>query len=96
VTILNCSLTPILHPQRGVCRRCGWNGDVSQIPLTDLRHLKSAVAFGQICDECARDLFSSRCGPQVSVGRACMDASGPRTIGLPLNASTVRRITPLA
>jgi hypothetical protein len=96
VTNLNCSITPILRLHSGVCRRCGWNGDVSQIPLTDLRHLRSAVAFGQICDDCADDLFSSRCGPRVSAGRSCVDLTGPRNISPRPNSSTVRRIRPLA
>ena len=80
MTNLDCSITTILRPQRGVCRRCGWNGDLSQIPLTDLRHLRSAAAFGHICDECARDLFSSSFAPRVSVGRTLVDPNGSRNI----------------
>ena len=76
--------------QRGVCHRCGWDGPVCQIPLTDLRHLKSAVAFGRVCDECASELFSPRCSPRVAAGPTCTDLKVVRIADSRRPRSTVR------
>jgi hypothetical protein len=77
VTYTNYSFAPTLRQHRGVCSRCGWAGNVSHVPLTDFQHLKSAVVFGQICDDCATDLFPSQCAPRAPAGRTGPSPRGP-------------------
>jgi hypothetical protein len=78
VTNTNCIISATVRQHRGVCRRCGWTGYVSHVPVTDYQHLKSAVVFGQICDDCAIDLFPTKCGPGVVAERTGASPSGPR------------------
>jgi hypothetical protein len=78
VTQSACIISPLGRQHPGVCHRCGWNGPVCSIPLRGLRHLKTAVAFGRICEECAEDLLANPCLSLVSAGRTCTELTVTR------------------
>jgi hypothetical protein len=90
VTKSACIISPLRRQPDGVCHRCGWSGPVCPIPLKGLRYLKSAVAFGRICDECAEDLFSNPCPSRPSAGRACTQPTA-RQPSIP--RATVQRLS---
>jgi hypothetical protein len=53
--------------RHGVCHRCGWRGEVVKIRRQDRRRLKSEVAFGRLCQECATELSSQPDGQSLTM-----------------------------
>lgn len=87
-----CTITPLRRQHDGVCHRCGWSGPVCPVPLKGLRHLKSALAFGRICDECAEDLFLSPCPSRVPARRTCRELTVAKRADQPRPPTPVRRL----